>query len=105
LFDSEFVRPYVVTAYLLSKFGSLSNDDFSFLVPFVTNAEKLAQVIDAISAVRAGTTKIETFILDTLMAMVSEELILKIGMHRKSGEKGEKQYDKAYFPLYVALKT
>jgi hypothetical protein len=34
---------------------------------------------------------------------VTEDVIIAIGMNRKSGGTGEKSYDKAYFPFYKAL--
>ena len=113
-FDGGFVRPYIVTAYIMSKLGALSEDEFTFLVPLVTSAEKLEQVMNAINDARAGKNTVDAFILDTLMAMpnykkaltlwqnseVSEELVMEIGMNRKS-----RTYDKPYFNLYTTLKS
>jgi hypothetical protein len=108
-----FVRPYAVTAYVLSKLGSLSDDEFTFLVPLITDSAKLGGIISDIQAIRHREKSIDGVILDTLLGMnnyqealrlwtvgtVTEDLLCEIGMNRKS-----RAYDKPYFALYETLK-
>lgn len=115
--DGSDVRPFIVMLYVLSKTDSLSIDEFTYLLPLCTNADNTEEVINGIERVRAGILSIDEFILSRLMGMtnyqtaldylleneVDENVIRIIGMNRKSAKEGGKNYDRAYFPLYVSM--
>lgn len=114
--DGQPVRPFLVLLHLLKIFGSLSLEEFTYLVPLCTNAASTQCVIDGITRLRSGDTDItiDDIILQRLMLMdnyqaalrllqtnpVDEDLIATIGINRKSH-----RYDRPYFPLYQALQT
>lgn len=113
-FSGGYLRPYLITAYVLSKIGALSYDEFTYLLPLITNADKLSRIIAELKAVRAGTRTIDDIIIDILMEMpnyqeafdmfisrpVTQSLMIEIGINRKSGG-----YDAPYFDFYNALKN
>lgn len=110
--DNGFVRPYIVLTYALSQLNELTKDEFTYLLPLAVNEEKLREVINLIPQIRNGTLAIDDFIIAHLMQMdnyqeayqilmnnsVSEEVIMMVGMNRKS-----RNYDKPYFKLYTAI--
>lgn len=108
-----YVRPYYVVAHLLNEFGSLSFEEFMFLVPLAIDEISLENVKGSLKAVRKGEVAFDQVILDTLMGMqnyrdalelwmhnsVSLELVKTVGMNRKS-----RNYDAVYLPVYQSLK-
>lgn len=107
------VRPFIVTAFLLSKFGSLTQDEFTYLLPLVVDKESALDIVNKISALRRGETDIDEIIFDRLMKMsnytvalkylldaddVTENVIDAIVLNRKS-----RQYNVVYYELYNAL--
>jgi hypothetical protein len=110
--DGDFVRPYLVVAYVLSKVGTLSYEEFTFLLPLITNEDKLKYIVTELRAIRAKTRTVDDVIIGTLMKMpnyqkaldvflsnkVTQKLIMEIGINRKSGS-----YDAQYFDFYIAL--
>lgn len=113
------VRPLVVLLYLLSKLGHLSYDEFTYLAPLCISSDITEWMIEEIKSVRDGIKSIDDIIADLLLSrknyqealkhfhatrIVDEDLMLLIGMNRKS-RKGEKSYDKAYYPLYIELRN
>ncbi|MDR0426370.1 MAG: AlwI family type II restriction endonuclease [Clostridiales bacterium] len=112
--DGGYVRPYLITAYVLSKVGALSYEEFTYLLPFMTNADKLSRIVTELQAVRTGTRTVDDIITDILMEMpnyqealamflsrpVTQSLMIEIGINRKSGG-----YDAPYFDFYTALKS
>lgn len=112
--DGQSVRPLLIILHLLKIFGTLSREEFTYLVPLCIDADSTQYVIDAITRLRAKAPSItaDDIILQRLMSMnnyqatgqllqdspVVEDLFITIGMNRKS-----RQYDRAYFPLYQSL--
>lgn len=110
----DVVRPYVVLAMALNRFGELSADEFTYLIPLAINAERTEEIFNGIESIRNGAVSIDDAILSVLMAMpnyrtalntmlnntITEQVIMEIGMNRKS-----RSYDKPYFRLYQALKN
>lgn len=111
------VRPFVVLIYLFSKLDYLTYEEFTYLAPLCITHDITEWMIEAIKAVRDGKKSVDDIIADFLLTkqnyqealkhfyatrIVDEDLMRVIGMNRKS-RKGEKSYDKAYYPLYVAL--
>jgi hypothetical protein len=110
--NGETIRPFVALAISLNTFGSISNDELTYLLPLATSEEKLQYILQQIKQIRAGISSIDDAILGAIMPMdnytealqlllssqVSEDLITQIGMNRKS-----RNYDKPYYQLYCAL--
>lgn len=112
-FEGEYVRPYFVLLFLLSKFEYLTYEEFTFLLPLCINQSSTEKIIDNIYQVRSGQKSIDSVIVDVLFSMdnyneayqlfltnvADKELICTIGLNRKS-----RTYDKAYYPFYLELK-
>ncbi|MCL2078531.1 MAG: AlwI family type II restriction endonuclease [Oscillospiraceae bacterium] len=110
--DDDTVRPFIVMAYSLLRLGSLSDEEFTYLLPLCTNQANTEVVLGAIEDLRNGIGTIDNIIISRLMAMdnymaaqdyllaerVTESVINDIGMNRKS-----RAYDKPYFPFYQIL--
>ncbi len=111
-FDGLYVRPFMVLLYVLSKLDYLSIDEFTYLLPLCTSRECTMQIIERIQELRANTVSVDDVIVNRLLEMdnykmaldkfldneVTEELILEIGINRKS-----RNYDRPYFRLYNEL--
>ena len=112
------VRPLVVLIYLFSKLDYLTYEEFTYLAPLCITHDITEWMIEAIKAVRDGKKTIDDIIADFLLTkqnyqdalkhfhstrIVDEDLMRVIGMNRKS-RKGEKSYDRAYYPLYSELR-
>ncbi|OFQ94404.1 hypothetical protein HMPREF2912_09590 [Corynebacterium sp. HMSC056E09] len=111
--DGVHVKPYLVLAHFLVEFGYLSFDEFTYLLPLVVDEESLRIVKSNLNDLRKGETTFDDIIVSTLMAKtnyqdaftlwmgreVDEELIIAIGMNRKS-----RRYDSSYYPFYKSLK-
>jgi hypothetical protein len=112
------VRPLVVLLYMFSKLGHLSYDEFTYLAPLCISSDVTEWMIEEIEAVRDNKKSVDDIIADLLLSrqnyqealkhfhatrIIDEDLMLVIGMNRKS-RKGEKSYDKAYYPLYIELR-
>lgn len=111
--EENVVRPFVVTAFLLSKFGSLSIREFTYLLPLAADRDSTLKIAAQIDALRKNELHLDEIIFNRLMELdnycaalkfflevpeVSLDTITTIGMNRKS-----RSYDSVYFPLYIAL--
>lgn len=110
--DGTNVRPFIVLLYVLSRVGSLSLDEFTYLLPLCTNTQTTEQIIADIENVRSQSITIDEIILSRLMqkdnyqaalnlllnSEVNEDLFCEVGINRKSRE-----YDRVYLPLYQHL--
>ena len=115
--DGQIVNPYLVVAGLLQKFGKLTKEEFTYLAPLVISQESFNSITNNISLLRNGQSNIDDIIFERLMSMdnyiealdyflqnqVTEQVILKVGMNRKSSEHGLCQYDRPYYWLYKAI--
>ena len=115
--DGQIVNPYLVVAGLLQKFGKLTKEEFTYLAPLVISQESFNSITNNISLLRNGQSNIDDIIFKRLMSMdnyiealdyflqnqVTEQVILKVGMNRKSSEHGLCQYDRPYYWLYKAI--
>lgn len=111
---SGYVRPYFILAHLLSSLNELSFDEFRYLLPLCISKSSTEKIIKIIKEYRKRDITLEDAIYKRLMQLenyqlaqqlflensVTEELICKIGMNRKSAS-----YDKAYYSLYISLKN
>lgn len=110
--NGETVRPFLVLLYVLSRVGSLSLDEYTYLLPLCTNSTYTEQIIEGIENCRNNRSTIDEIIINRLMEMdnyyaaldlllnneVDEDLLCEIGLNRKS-----RNYDRVYFPLYQHL--
>ncbi len=106
------VRPFIVVLYLLSKLDYLTYDEFRYLMPLCTSSFNTEYILNCIQEYRAKGGAIDNIIVDFLMSKsnyqeglkrfveepFSEELLLSVGMNRKSAD-----YDKAYIPVYQEM--
>ena len=111
-FDGFYVRPFIVLLYVLSKLDYLSLEEFTYLLPLCTSIECTMQIIEHIKELRTNTVSVDDVIVNRLLEMdnykmaldkfldneVTEELILEVGINRKS-----RNYDRPYFRLYNEL--
>lgn len=111
------VRPFVVLLYMFSKLDYLSYDEFTYLAPLCISSDITEWMIEEIKAVRDKKKSVDDIIVDLLLSrpnyqealkhfhaarIIDEDIMREIGMNRKS-RRGEKSYDKAYYPLYRKL--
>ena len=111
--DTERVRSFIVTIYLITKLGGLSYEEFTYLLPLSIDRHSTLDAVENIKALRNNATSIDEIILARLMTrdnykialkyflkvpIVTADVIAAVGINRKS-----RRYDKAYFPLYSAL--
>lgn len=111
--DNEISRPFIVTTYLITKLGGLSYDEFKYILPLCIDKRTTLKAVEDINLLRKNKLRIDDIIFSRLMdrynyklalkyffdaKVVTEDIIADIGMNRKS-----RNYDRAYFPLYVAL--
>ena len=110
--NSSYVRPYIILIMALNRLGELSFDEFTYLLPLAIDEAKTRDVFDSLEKIRGGNATIDETIINILMDMpnyqealdillandVTEEVIIEVGMNRKSSN-----YDKPYFKLYKAL--
>ena len=108
------VRPFVLLARLLKKFNYLSKEEFMYLFPLCINRETTEFIENKLSEFRGKDVNVGEIVTEIFMQQqnykdaldyfiseksVSEETFCTVGLNRKS-----KDYDRAYFPLYNALK-
>ena len=108
------VRPFVLLARLLKKFNYLSKEEFMYLFPLCINRETTEFIENKLSEFRGKDVNVGEIVTEIFMQQqnykdaldyfiseksVSEETFCTVGLNRKS-----KDYDRAYFPLYNAIK-
>ena len=106
------IRPFLVLLRALDRFGALSMEEFTYLLPLCVSRESTERILGQIRSLRAGETEINDIILSHLMDMenyqeglalflnspVDEDLLCEVGMNRKS-----RSYDRPYAALYRHL--
>ena len=120
------VRPFVLFCYLMNRITPvdgevfLTREEFGSLMTLCVDQNTTDKIVAAINQSRKNKkpVDIDAVIVSILLGMdnyqkalteflaaevVNEQLICKIGMNRKSSEKGVAKYDKVYFPLFQAL--
>lgn len=108
------VRPFILLARLLKKFNFLKKEEFMYLFPLCINKETTEFIEKKLSEFRGKDINIGEIVTDIFMHQqnykdaleffimentVTEDTFCKVGLNRKS-----KDYDRAYFPLYEAIK-
>ena len=108
------VRPFVLLVRLLKKFGFLSKEEFMYLFPLCINRETTEFIESKLSEFRGKDTNVGEIVTEIFMQQqnykdalayflaeksVTEETFCVVGLNRKS-----KDYDRAYLPLYNAIK-
>lgn len=112
--NSEFIRPFVLLLYVLSKYETISFDEFKYLLPLCIDKNSTKKMVKNISSIKNNKKDIDSIIVETFMSMenyqdacnyflkekiVTKDLIVQIGMNRKSDK-----YDKQYYDTYNLLK-
>lgn len=112
--NDKCVRPFILLARLLKKFNYLSKEEFMYLFPLCINEETTLFIEKKLAVFRGKYINIREIITEIFLKLenykealnyfiaekaVSEETFCKIGLNRKS-----KEYDRAYLPLYNAIK-
>lgn len=112
--ENSVVRPFIVTLYMLSCHGYLSDDEFTYLLPLCTDSKNTEFISSQILKLRENETSIDEIIINRLLSMsnykdalgwflssvsVNQNTIIQIGMNRKSAT-----FDLPYFRVYLALK-
>lgn len=109
-----YIRPFILLARLLKKFNYLHKEEFMYLFPLCINEQTTSFIERNLSEFRGKDVNIGEIVTDIFMQQqnykdalkyfieeksVTEETFCKVGLNRKS-----KDYDKAYLPLYNAIK-
>ena len=120
------VRPFVLFCHLMNRITPvdgevfLTRKEFGSLMTLCVDKNTTDKIVAAINLSRKNKTPVDISAvtvsillemdnykeaLSELVAakVVDEQLICKIGMNRKSSERGVAKYDKVYFPLFLAL--
>lgn len=113
--ENNVVRPFIVTLYMLSKHGYLSNDEFTYLLPLCTNNEYTELISSQILLLRKNIINIDEIIINKLLSMsnynealkwflnshsINQNTFCDIGMNRKSAG-----FDLPYYRVYLSLKN
>lgn len=108
------VRSFVLLARLLKKFNYLSKEEFMYLFPLCISEQTTSFIENKLSEFRGKDVNVGEIVTAIFMQQqnykdalvffiaektVTEETFCKVGLNRKS-----KDYDRAYLPLYNALK-
>ena len=111
--EKSIIRPFAITIYLIEKLNGLSYDEFTYILPLCIDRQTTLQAVENIQSLRKNNLTIDDVIFARLMGrenyqqalnyflkseIVTEDIISEVGINRKS-----RNYDRAYFPLYVAL--
>ena len=111
--ETKFVRPFIITAYLITQLGELSFDEFTCVLPLCIDHKSTLKAVEDIKSLRKNKISIDDIIFARLMdrenyqtalkyflqaTSVTEDIVAEVGINRKS-----RNYDRAYFPLYNAL--
>lgn len=108
------IRPFIVFAYLESRLGYLTNEEFMYFLPLCLDLKTTKLVETKILEHRDSENIIDNSLIDVIMSMqnyqdalkyflsstVSESVICNIGINRKSWT-----YDRCYYPFYLELKS
>lgn len=106
------VRPLIIVLYLISELDYLTLDEFRYLMPLCTDEFSTSFILEFIRELRENDASIDEIIIDFLMSKpnyreglerfcgndFSEELLLSVGMNRKSSD-----YDRPYVALFDEL--
>jgi hypothetical protein len=106
------VRPFIIVLYLISELDYLTLDEFRYLMPLCTDEFSTSFILEFIRELRENDASIDEIIIDFLMSKpnyreglerfcendFSEELLLSVGMNRKSAD-----YDRPYVALFDEL--
>ena len=107
------VEKSIIRPFAIEKLDGLYYDEFTYILPLCIDRKTTLQAVENIKSLREGKISINDIISARIMErdnyrlalkfflkapFITEDIIAEIGINRKS-----RNYDKAYFPLYVAL--
>ena len=107
---SNNIKPFIVLIKILNELDYITDEEFIFILPLVTNREVAAEVVEKIRMLRSGLISVNDIIIDLIWKMdnyqagfeyflrheASEETFVLINMNRKSPERYEVQYAELY---------
>ena len=111
--EKSIIRPFAIAIYLIEKLDGLSYDEFTYILPLCIDRKTTLQAVENIKFLREGRLCISDIIFSRIMErdnyrlalkyflkteIITEDIVAEIGINRKS-----RNYDKTYFPLYLAL--
>lgn len=113
-FDNNVVRPFPIIISALNEFNYLSDDEFTYLLPLCTSKENTKFIFQSIEDYRKSKIDIDEILISYILSYsnyqkaldyflerdVDSELIMTIGMNRKS-----RNYDKPYLNLYEEIRN
>lgn len=109
--DDVKIKPFISLIYMLSELGSLTREEFTYLLPVCMNINDVLLVTSEIK--KKGNKGINDILINKMMKMdnyrsslkefldsknVDQDLISKIGMNRKSST-----YDRPVFSIYSSI--
>jgi len=109
------IRPFVLLARLLKNFNYLNKEEFMYLFPLCISRETTKFIESKLYDFRGKGISVDDIVTEIFMQqqnykdaldffisekIVTEETFCRVGLNRKS-----KNYDKAYLPLYNAIKV
>jgi len=107
------IRPFIALLYMLVNLKYLTRDEFTYLYPICMDVDDVIKITADIKLSRKRLS-IDDLLIEKMMGMsnykeayklflstdsITEQLIEKIGMNRKSSA-----YDKPFYGLFIALK-
>lgn len=109
------IRPFVLLARLLKNFNYLNKEEFMYLFPLCISRETTKFIESKLYDFRGKGISVDDIVTEIFMQqqnykdaldffisekIVTEETFCRVGLNRKS-----KNYDRAYLPLYNAIKV
>lgn len=117
--NNKQIRPFIILAFLLSKFDFLTKEEFTFFLPMCIDEASTQRVVNCIDNYRRGQLSIITAVYDVISSMdnynaamklfletkvLTPEIICEIGFNRKSAGEG-KAYDSIFFSIFNCLQN
>ncbi len=111
--NDEYIRPFILLLYVLSKYETITFEEFKYILPLCIDKTSTEEMIENLNNLRNNETDIDSVIREKFMSMdnyqeacnyflkekiVTKDLIVQIGMNRKSD-----QYDEQYYDTYNLL--
>ncbi|WP_196029983.1 AlwI family type II restriction endonuclease [Longicatena caecimuris] len=107
---SDNIKPFIVLIKILNELDYITDEEFKFILPLITNKEVASEVVKKIRTLRSGLISVDDIIIDLIWKMdnyqagfeyflrheASEETFVLINMNRKSPERYEVQYAELY---------
>lgn len=112
--NNEHIRPFILLLYVLSKYDTITFDEFKYILPLCIDKTSTEEMIENLNNIRNNEIDIDSVIIKKFMSrdnyqeafnyfleeeIVTKDLIVQIGINRKSDK-----YDEQYYNTYNLLK-